>query len=100
MQGKQREKREKAIKSASDEIKGVAKDQLAITYKDDLEKFDKFLKEINYDRPAKAKQQMSKLLKRGKWGSDPSVKWSKIEKEIKGMNAKELKIIFRVKHRF
>ena len=61
MQGKQG----KARKSYQicDEIKGVAKDQLAITYKDDLEKFDKFLKEINHDRPAKAKQQMSKLLK-------------------------------------
>lgn len=81
----------KAFKSAKDEARGVAKDQLAISYKEDLEKFSEFLTKINYDRPAKAKQQMSKLLKRGKWGSDPSVKWSKIEKEIKDMDAKELK---------
>ena len=92
-------KRAKAVKKsiaeapgkAATEIIGNAKDQQSITYKDDLDDFEKMLTQKKYPSPAKAKQQMTKLLKRGRLGSDPSMKWSNIKEKIKDMDAKELK---------
>ena len=69
----------------------TAKDQKSITYKDDLDDFEIMLTQKKYPSPAKAKQQMTKLLKRGRLGSDPSMKWSNIKEKIKDMDAKELK---------
>lgn len=81
-----------APEKVSTELKGNAKDQKTITYKPQLEEFEKILSKKNYPRPAKAMKQMSKLLKRGWLGTNPAMKWPAIQKEIKDMDAKQLEI--------
>ena len=95
--GKSYKEGKKKVKA---EISGSAKDQKAITYKPQLEEFEKILSDKKYPRPAKAMKQMSKLLKRGWLGTNPAMKWPAIKEEIKDMDAKQLEIYLSKKDSF